>query len=84
MFVVEKVPSLLGASKETSCEKVVVVGQSAGLFPPSLLLHSLCQDPKSELMVKCRSVFRPTLRTRDVSQTYRYLGLPQRNNNHAP
>jgi hypothetical protein len=41
MFVVEKVPSLLGAGKETRCEKVIFVGQSAGLFPlPPLHLRN--------------------------------------------
>jgi acetyl esterase/lipase len=34
-FVVEKIPGLLSGGKEERCEKVIVVGQSAGTFFPN-------------------------------------------------
>lgn len=46
-FVVEKVPELLGSGMGEWCEKVVVIGQSAGLYCP----HS---NPRFTLRLKAR------------------------------
>ena len=40
-FVADKVPELLGSTKEQKCNKIIVVGQSAGLCPSPISILTL-------------------------------------------
>jgi acetyl esterase/lipase len=47
-FVVEKIPKVLGGDQEEKCDKIVVVGQSAGAHP----FHPISSCPNPDVKIR--------------------------------